>query len=114
MELILENFQAGIKKESSGIVSANLSLQDCILDDLRATLDEEESREGEEEVGDGDGSTRETSVDIIDVPEKQCSEQRIRRYVYLGYIVCIVISYCVIGICIHMPHAQSLLELVQL
>lgn len=82
MEIVLKNFQAGFKKESSGVLSANLTMENCILDDLRAVLEEEVSREDEEDEYDDDGSTRESSVDTVDVPKKQCSEQRIRRYVY--------------------------------
>ena len=65
-------------------MSVNLLLGNCVLDDLRATLEEEEEDESkeEDEEEDEDGSTRETSVDALDVPEKQSSDQRIRRYTY--------------------------------
>ena len=72
-ELVLKNLQAGAKKENTGALSASLTLEDCIMDDLRTI---QEQTEGE---GDADGSTRETSVDAIDAPEKVCNEQRIRR-----------------------------------
>ena len=75
-ELVLKNLQAGAKKENTGALSASLSLEDCIMDDLRTT---QEQTEGEGEEEDADGSTRETSVDAIDAPEKVCNEQRIRR-----------------------------------
>ena len=72
-------------------MSANLSLGNCVLDDLRATLEEEEEggeKGEEEEEEDEGGSTRETSVDALDVPEKQSSEQRIRRYVHNSALQC--------------------------
>ena len=89
MSFELENLQVSVKKESSGTVSANLSLENCVLDDLRATLEEKEEGEGEED----DGSTRETSVDAIQMPEKQLNEPRIRRYESLGGIICYFTMY---------------------
>ena len=82
MSLVLKNFQANFKKESSGTVAAKLSLENCVLDDLRVTLEEGpgEGEEEEEEEEDEEGSTRESSVDAIHEPEKQSREIRIRRY----------------------------------
>ena len=94
MSFELENLQVSVKKESSGTVSANLSLENCVLDDLRATLEEKEEGEGEEGEGEeDDGSTRETSVDAIQMPEKQLNEPRIRRYESLGGIICYFTMY---------------------
>ena len=85
-------------------MSANLSLGNCVLDDLRATLEEEEEGgekgEEEEEEEDEGGSTRETSVDALDVPEKQSSEQRIRRYMHNSALQCQCLSVqCGYSVC---------------
>ena len=79
----LVDFQAGVKKESSSALCVNLSLGNCVLDDLRATLDEEGITELDEEEDDDEGSTRETSVDAPEETDKQMNKMRIRRYTIL-------------------------------
>lgn len=69
-------------------MSAKLTVEDCILDDLRTLPEEGVGKEGEEY--DDDGSTRESSVDTIDIPEKQCNKQRIRRYLLAQYVQYII------------------------
>ena len=75
-----------MKKESSGATSVTLSLDNCMLDDLRTRMDEDrdpgkEEEEEEEEEEDDEGSTRESSVDMVPVLKKDTPEMRIRRYV---------------------------------
>ena len=79
---MLEDLLAGVKRESSGAMSVNLSLGNCHLDDLRSSLEKDGgSDEEKEEEEDEEGSTRESSVDVVAVPEKEPTELRIRRYI---------------------------------
>ena len=91
--LELGDFQADVKKESSSALCVNLSLGNCLLDDLRASLDEEGiTEEDEEDEEEEEGSTRETSVDAPEEPDKQLSKLRIRRYIY-SFIYIILYSH---------------------
>ena len=78
-EISLEGLQAGVKRESNGATSVSVSLDDCMLDDLRTRLDEDRETADEEEE-DEEGSTQESSVDVVAVPKKEQPELRIRRY----------------------------------
>ena len=50
-----------------------------MLDDLRTRLDEDRESADEEEE-DEEGSTRESSVDVVPVPKREQPQLRIRRY----------------------------------
>lgn len=70
--LVLKNVQTSVSIESNEAMSTSVTMEDCLLDDLRpTTMDEEEEEEDEE-------SLPESSVDAIDVGEKY-REQRISR-----------------------------------
>ena len=79
-EVLLEDLQAEVKRESCGSTSVKLSLGNCVLDDLRTGL--EEAEEEKEEDVEEEGSTRESSVDAVLELEKQPHEPRIRRYTF--------------------------------
>lgn len=71
--LVLKNFKTSVSIESNGAMSAKVTMEDCLLDDLRpTTMDEEKEEEEDEE------SLPESSVDAVDVGEKY-REQRISR-----------------------------------
>ena len=74
-----------MKRESCGSTSVRLSLNNCVLDDLRTTLErEEEGEEGEED--DDEGSTRESSVDAVLELAEESAQPRIRRYTLILYL----------------------------
>lgn len=74
--LVLKNFQTSVSIESNGAMSARVTMEDCLLDDLRPTTVEEEEEEEEEK---DEELQPESSVDAVDVGEK-FREQRISRY----------------------------------
>ena len=74
--LVLKNFQTSVSIESNGAMSARVTMEDCLLDDLRPTTVEEEEEEEEEE---DEELQPESSVDAVDVGET-FREQRISRY----------------------------------